>query len=181
MEANEAFELKEKAEEAAHDRSLRAATFTMSFLAILVALTSVLGHRTHTEAGLVQTRSSDEWNLYQAKKIRQSDTSLAVDMLSALALRDEAAAKKLVDGYKAHMEKWNDDLAEEQKKATELEAEVALIERRASRFDLGEALLEIALVITSITLLTRRQNFMYMGWVLGGLGLICAASVVLVH
>src|SRR5664279_5670932 len=112
MESNEAFELKEKAEEAARDKSLRAATFTMSFLAILVALTSVLGHRTHTEAGLVQTRSSDEWNLYQAKKIRQSDTALAVDMLSALALRDEAAAKKLSEGYKAHQETWYDDLAE---------------------------------------------------------------------
>ena len=49
----------------------------MSILAILVALTSVLGHRTHTEAVLVQTRSSDEWNLYQAKKIRQTDTALA--------------------------------------------------------------------------------------------------------
>ena len=98
--------MKEKAEEAAHDALCVLLTFTMSFLAILVALTSVLGHRTHTEAGLVQTRSSDEWNLYQAKKIRQADTSLAVDMLSAISLRDEAAAKKLVDGYKAHMEKW---------------------------------------------------------------------------
>jgi hypothetical protein len=181
METNEALELKEKAEEAGHDKSLRAATFTMSFLAILVALTSVLGHRTHTEAGLVQTRSSDEWNLYQAKKIRQSDTSLALDMLSTMSLRDEGAAKKLSDSYKAHLEKWNADLEEEQKRATELEAEVALIERRATRFDLGEALLEIALVITSISLLTRKQNFMYMGWVLGGLGMLCAASVALVH
>lgn len=181
MESNEAFELKEKAEEAERDRSLRAATFTMSFLAILVALTSVLGHRTHTEAGLIQTRSSDEWNLYQAKKIRQSDTALAVDMLSTLSLRDEEAAKKLSEGYKAHLEKWNDDLAEEQKKANELEAEVGLIERRATRFDLGEAMFEIALVITSITLLTRKQTFMYMGWVFGGVGLICAASVALVH
>jgi len=60
MDAHEALELKEKAEEGAHDHSLRAATFTMSFLAILVALTSELGHRTHTEARLVQTRSSDE-------------------------------------------------------------------------------------------------------------------------
>ena len=181
MDAHEALELKEKAEEAAHDRSLRAATFTMSFLAILVALTSVLGHRTHTEAGLVQTRSSDEWNLYQAKKIRQSDTSLAVDLLSTLSLRDEAAAKKLATDtrliWKNGMTTW----PKRQKKATELEAEVALIERRASRFDLGEALLEIALVITSITLLTRsRTSCTWVGY-LAGLGLICAASVVLVH
>jgi len=102
-------------------------------------------------------------------------------MLSTLSSRDEAAAKKLSEAYKAHLEKWNDDLAEEQKKATELEGEVALIERRATRFDLGEAMLEIALVITSITLLTRKQMFMHMGWVFGGIGLICTASVALIH
>ncbi len=181
MEANEAMELKEHGEEAGHDPSLRPSTFTMSILAILVALTSVLGHRTHTEAVLVQTRSSDEWNLYQAKKIRQTDTALAADLLSTLALRDEAAAKKLQESYRTHQEKWTEDLAEEQKKATELEAEVALIERRATRYDLGEALLEIALVITSITLLTRRQTFMYFGWTFGAVGIICAASVLLLH
>jgi Domain of unknown function (DUF4337) len=181
MEANEAVELQEHGEHAGHDKSLRPATFTMSILAILVALTTVLGHRTHTEAVLVQTRSSDEWNLYQAKKIRQSDTALAADLLSALSLRDEAAAKKLQENYKAHQEKWNEDLTEEQKKATELESEVALLERRASRFDLGEALLEISLVITSITLLTRKGTFMYLGWFFGILGIICAASVLLIH
>ncbi|HVJ07121.1 MAG TPA: DUF4337 domain-containing protein [Acidisarcina sp.] len=181
MEANEAMELKEHGEHAGHDASLRPATFTMSFLAILVALTTVLGHRTHTEAVLVQNRSTDEWNLYQAKKIRQTDTALATDLLSAMALRDEAAAKKLAESYKAHQEKWNEDLAEEQKKATELQDEVGLIERRASRYDLGEALLEIALVITSITLLTRKQLFMYFGWICGLAGVICAASVLLIH
>lgn len=181
MEANEALELKEHGEHAGHDPSLRPATFTISILAIFVALTSVLGHRTHTEAVLVQTRSSDEWNLYQAKKIRQTDTELTADLLSTLALRDEAGAKKLQENYKSHQEKWKQDLAEEQKKATELEAEVGLIERRASRYDLGEALLEIALVITSITLLTRKQAFMYFGWIFAAAGIICAASVLLVH
>jgi hypothetical protein len=181
MDANEALELKESVEHGGHDKLLRPATFTISILAILVALTSVLGHRTHTEAVLVQTRSSDEWNLYQAKKIRQNDTALVADLLSAITLRDEAAAKRLEDTYKAHQEKWNEDLAEEQKKATELEAEVGVLEQHASRYDLGEALLEIALVITSITLLTRKQTFMYVGWVFGAAGLICAASVLLLH
>jgi len=32
------------------------------------------------------------------------------------------------------------------------------------RFDLGEALLEIGLVITSVTLLTRKRAYWYLGW-----------------
>ena len=74
MEANEAQELKEQSEEAKKDASLRPVSFTMSVLAVLVAITTVLGHRTHTEAVLDQARASDQWNLYQAKKNRQYDT-----------------------------------------------------------------------------------------------------------
>jgi hypothetical protein len=48
-------------------------------------------------------------------------------------------------------------------------------ERRADRFDLGEALLEIALVVTSITLLARQRAYWYMGMLFGAAGLITAA------
>ena len=52
MEANEAQELKEHAEHGSSESSLRPVAFTMSVLAVLVAVTTVLGHRTHTEAVL---------------------------------------------------------------------------------------------------------------------------------
>ena len=39
----------------------------MTVLAVLVAVTTVLGHRTHTEAVLTQAEASDTWNEYQAK------------------------------------------------------------------------------------------------------------------
>ena len=38
-----------------------------------------------------------------------------------------------------------------------------MAERRANRFDLAEALLEIGLVITSVTLLTRSRIYWYLG------------------
>ena len=82
MEADEVQELEEQAEKA-RENSLRPVSFTMSVLAVLVAVTTVLGHRTHTEAVLEQARASDQWNLYQAKKIRQYNTELTVDLLSA--------------------------------------------------------------------------------------------------
>ena len=175
MEANEAQELKEQSEEATKDASLRPVSFTMSVLAVLVAITTVLGHRTHTEAVLDQARASDQWNLYQAKKNRQYDTELTADLLGALPIRDQAAANKVTDGYKSHLQKWNDDLAEEEKQAKESEAEVRKAERHANRFDLGEALLEIGLVITSITLLTRQRVYWGLGMAFGAVGLGIAA------
>jgi len=173
MEANEARELQEQ-QEVALENNLKPVSFTMALLAVLVAIVTVLGHRTHTEAVLLQARASDQWNLYQAKKIRQNDTELATDLLSALELRDPAAGKKLSDGYAAHEQKWADDLNEEEVEAKKLEAEVKLAEGRADRFDLAEALLEIALVVSSITLLTRLRTYWYLGVAFGVAGVVVA-------
>jgi len=175
MEPQEAQELQEQHEHAAHDRSLRPVSFTISVLAVLVAIVTVLGHRAHTHAVLAQTRASDEWNFYQAHKIRQYDTQLTVDMLSALPARDPAAAGKLVATYQAHLKKWNQELVDSQKAAQTEEDEVEKAERRADRFDFGEALLEIGLVIASITLLTRQRSYWLLGIGFGVAGLLATA------
>ncbi len=99
MEANEAGELQETAEHAAESASSRPVAFTMSVLAVLVAITTVLGHRTHTAAVLDQNRATDQWNLYQAKKIRSSDTGLAADLLSVMSVSDPKAAAKIAKTY----------------------------------------------------------------------------------
>jgi hypothetical protein len=179
MEANEAGELQEHAEHGASEPSMRPVAFTMSVLAVLVAITTVLGHRTHTEAVLTQNRATDQWNLYQAKKIRSSDTALAADLLSVMPVADAKAAAKIAKSYADHQAKWTDDLKEEQEKAEALETKVEHAEARADRFDLGEALLEIALVTASITLLTRNRVYWLLGLLFGVAGVVSSASVLL--
>ncbi|HTV06055.1 MAG TPA: DUF4337 domain-containing protein [Acidobacteriaceae bacterium] len=180
MEASEAQELEEQHEKA-RESSLRPVSFTMSLLAVLVAVTTVLGHRTHTEAVLQQARATDQWNLYQAKKIRQYNTELTIDLLGSLPVRDSTATAKATSTYKAHLAKWNGELNQEQAKATELEHEVRKSERHAARFDFSEALLEIALVITSITLLTRQRAYWYLGMAFGATGVFIAAWAFLIR
>ncbi|WP_263356534.1 DUF4337 domain-containing protein [Acidicapsa ligni] len=179
MEANEAMELKEHAEGGANEAAMRPVAFTMSVLAVLVAITTVLGHRTHTEAVLTQNKATDQWNLYQAKKIRANNTALITDLLSVVTVADKATEQKIVKGYSDHQAKWVDDLKEEQEKAEGLETKVEHAEARADRFDLGEALLEIALVVSSITLLTRNRMYWLLGLVFGVLGILSACSVLL--
>jgi hypothetical protein len=177
MEANEAQELQEQAEHGEHDQSLRPVAFTMSVVAVLVAVTTVLGHRTHTEAVLDQNKATDQWNFYQAKKIRSNDTQLTADLLSVVTVADKDAAEKIAKSYADHQAKWNDDLKEEQEKAEALEVKVEHAEARADRFDLSEALLEIGLVITSVTLLTRVRIYWYLGILFSIAGVLSAASV----
>jgi hypothetical protein len=193
MEANEAQELQEQAEHAEHEATLRPVAFTMSVLAVLVAVISVLGHRTHTEAIIAQTRAAveqnraaDMWAFYQAKKIRANDTELTSNLLEVLAVADKHGAEKLQKSYADHQKKWEEDLKEEEKQAREKEdkvkeneQEVSVAEVHANRFDLSEALLEIALVISSVTLLTRTRIYWYVGLVFAAGGIVSAASVLL--
>lgn len=181
MEAQEAHELHEHAEHAAHDTSMRPAAFTMSVLAVLVAIVTVLGHRAHTDAVLNQNRATDEWNFYQAHKIRSNDTALIADLLSVVTVTHSDAAAKISKAYADHEAKWASDLDQAQKKAEALEAQVEQAEVRGGRFDLAEVLLEIALVITSVTLLTRARIYWYFGLAFSVAGIIAAISAFLMR
>jgi Domain of unknown function (DUF4337) len=169
-------ELQEHAKHAAHDPEQRPVAFTMSLLAVVVAVTTVLGHRSHTEAILFQNRATDQWNEYQAHKIRSNDTALNTDMLSVVTIGDKDAAQKILKGYADHQAKWAEDLKEAREKAEALEKKVEHAEARAVRFDLGEALLEIGLVVTSVTLLTRSRIYWYFGMVFALGGIVSAVS-----
>lgn len=176
MEANEAQELQEHAEHGSHDTSMRPVALTMTVLAVLVAITTVLGHRTHTEAVLKQNQVSDRWNFYQAKKNRGYIASSSQKLLEDLQTVNKEKAAKDAEGFAKYAEKQNDDLKEEQEKAEGLEKQVELAEHRAVYFDFGEALLEIGLVITSVTLLTRRRLYWFFGVAFAVVG-ICSAAI----
>ncbi len=173
MEANEISEFVEQQEKASESH-MYAVSFSISVLAVLVALVTVLSHRAHTAAVLSQARASDEWSLYQAKKIRQSGINTTIDLLNVLKPSDAAAQARIMD-YKQHTAKWDADLLESEHKARGLEEQVEAAEHRASRFDAGEALLQIGVVLASITLLTRQRIYWLVALTIGAAGVIFAS------
>ena len=148
----------------------------MSVLAVLLAVTTVLGGRTHEDAVLNQNKATDQWNEYQAQKIRDYNTQLASDLMGVVALDNKDAAAKIAKAYADHEKKWADELKQDQASAQALQTSVDKGEAKADRFDLGEVLLEIGLVITSITLLTRSRIYWHLGLVVSALGVAAAAS-----
>ena len=101
-------------------------------------------------------------------------------MLALQPSNDPAAVAAKTKEYQVHIDKWKTDLTEEQEKAREFEREVTRAEAKAARYDLGEALLQIAVVLCSITLFTRRRAYFLLGLSLGVAGIIVAASALLV-
>jgi flagellar biosynthesis protein FliP len=183
MEANEVSEFANQMKESGESggESLKSISLGISILAVLVAMVTVLGHRTHTEAVLMQSRAGDQWNEYQAKKIRMDNLSVTLDLLAMEPTLNAAATEAKRKEYEAHIEKWKEDLTEEQEKAREFEAEVTRAEAKASHFDLGEALLQIAVVLCSVTLFTRRRAYFLLGLSLGAAGVVVAGLALLVR
>lgn len=177
MEPEEVQEFAKEMREAGEGgESLKTISLAISILAVLVAMVTVLGHRSHTEAVLMQSRAGDQWNEYQAKKIRMDNLQVDMDLLALQPSNDPAAVAAKVKEYKAHIEKWKDELPEEQAKAREFESEVGHSEHQAARYDLGEALLQIAVVLSSITLFTRNRGYFFFGLAIGAIGLVTALT-----
>jgi hypothetical protein len=179
--SEELHELQENAEHAREHPDLAPVSLTMAVLAVLVATVSLLGHRAHTEEILLQNKVTDGWGYYQAKNIRLHIDEVFADLTTVVASKDAEANAKLHEKYKAEADRYKDDKKEIESKARETEKEGYLTRRKADRFDLGEVFLEIALVITSITLLSGRRLFWHAGLFIATAGVLVAASAWIVH
>lgn len=169
-------ELQEHAEEGAHDPKMKPVTITMAILAVLIAVVSLMGHREHTEELLTQDEITDQWAHYQAKSIRKHADLLFLDQITLFNPPESSLTEKAKEKYSQEAERYGKQQSEIEEKTRTLEHEIVLHRRRANRFDLGEVLLESAIVITSITLLTRQTLFWVLGLLFGTLGLLVAIS-----
>ncbi|HEY6250332.1 MAG TPA: DUF4337 family protein, partial [Candidatus Angelobacter sp.] len=65
----EPHELQEQTEHAHHSGE-KGVGLTMAVVAVLLAVTTSLSHRAHTEEVKLQTKVNDQWSFYQAKHSR---------------------------------------------------------------------------------------------------------------
>jgi hypothetical protein len=174
-------ELQEAAEHGREHSNLAPVSLTMAILAVLVAVAALLSHRAHTEEVLKQDKATDTWNYYQAKNIRRNTMEQMDELLKVVPLKDAAAAEAFVKKNEAYIEKQKADQDKIQEEAKELEAEVALNTRRANHYDLGETVLEVGLVICSITLLTKRRTYWFAGILCGIVGTVVTVMGAMLH
>jgi hypothetical protein len=168
-----------------HDRDdnplVTPVSLTISILAVLVAVVTLLGHRAHTEELSRETQAASRWTQYQAKSIRQHEAENTSDIVNLVAALDKEKGEALRRKYEQQLEHYASDKEDVSEQAKELETERDLSARRADRFDGAEALLEIGLVICSITLLAKNRGFWFGGMAIGALGVIAAITGLLLH
>ena len=124
------------------------------------------------EAAIQKTSASNQWNYYQAKSNKQNLAELSVVLTSGEV---QEKFKEAIERYK----KEKDDIKAE---AEKLEAEAKAADRHSEaemhvheRWALATTLLQIAIALSAITLLTRKR-WMLVG-VFGATGLGVVAGV----
>jgi hypothetical protein len=147
--------------EHADDPLTRRVGILVGVVGILLSVVTISSHRAHTQAVIHRTESNDQWAYYQAKKIRESGADVALTLLGTLAESEKtaAAAHKLTSAR----DKYADDAKEIMKDAQAKDEEQKIEERRALRFDIGEGLLELGLVLCSLYFLARKAFFPLFG------------------
>jgi hypothetical protein len=172
----ELHELHERAERAREEPETVPVTVTLAILAVLIAAAGLLGHRAHNEALLFQTRATDQWAYYQARNIRLHSDQILLDELAALQPKESPALARLRASYQKELAHYRGEAGQLQAQARAFEAEVAAQQRRGTRFDLGELLLEASLVIVSVTLLVGQRFYWFAGMAVAAAGIVIAVT-----
>jgi hypothetical protein len=148
--------------EHAADPNTRRVGILVGVVGILLSVVTIASHRAHTEAVIHRTESNDQWSYYQAKKIRENTEEVALALRETLGT-DPAKTQALAQKLEAARAKYASDALKIQDDANAKNDDTKLEERRALRFDIGEGLLELGLVLCSLYFLARKFFFPLFG------------------
>jgi hypothetical protein len=153
----------------------RRVALTTAIYAVMRAIAALGGNNAMKDMLLAQQQSSDQWAFYQAKVIREHaygiqqkrlEVELAergADMVPEARQQYEA----LLAEFTAETKRYNTEKKDIEKDAKKLEHERDVNRKRDPYFDFAEVLLQIAIVMSSVSILSS-SRLMY------GLSLILA-------
>jgi hypothetical protein len=154
-------EIELKPEHAA-DPNTRRVGILVGVVGIFLSVVTIASHRAHTDAVIHRTESNDAWAYYQAKKIREYESEVGVTLLHSLGT-DSAKTEAPLQKLEAARAKYAADAEKIQQDAKAKDDESDVEEVRALRFDIGEGLLELGLVLCSLYFLARKNFFPIFG------------------
>ena len=146
-----------------------------SILAVLLGIVTIVSHRAHTDAVLFKSDANDKWSFYQAKRIKFHSLELGVDLLNAMPARNETAASTLAR-YEKEKKRYTHESDVAQDDARKTDEKASHVETQALRYDFGEGLIEIGLVLTSLYFIARSTLFPVIGVISAVIGIGMAIS-----
>ena len=181
MKADEAAEMMDT--DKAKDKAKQRSAIVIAIFAMLLAITGLGGQNASKETLNNNILASNAFNFYQAKNIRQTSVNLAADeieftTLTTPGLSDaaKAALTKKLESYKATVARYESEPATgEGKKELLVRAKTHEAARDHAMkqdpyFDYAEALLQIAIVLISVSIVAEVIWLAFFGGALGIVG-----------
>jgi hypothetical protein len=147
----------------------RVALITAIF-AVMLAITSLGGNNAMKEMLLSQQQASDQWAFYQAKLLREhlyrsQKLRLEIDLVergSGMKSEVKGRVKALLKKVAEEEARYGAEKTEIEKEAKKLEHERDVNRAKDPYFDYGEVLLQIAIVMASVSILSgSRPVFLF--------------------
>ena len=168
----------EELEEIRGKRFTKRVALTTAIFAVMLAITSLGGNNAMKEMLLAQQQSSDQWAFYQSKVIRESLYKIEKMRIEADLLRWKTSMKPEVrETYATMLKKISDEELRygAEKKKIEQDAKALESERDINRskdpyFDYAEVLLQISIVMASISILAVSRYMFYFALIAAGFG-----------
>jgi hypothetical protein len=163
-----------------HAFTRRVALTTAIFAAVL-AISALGGSKAMKEMILFQQQGSDQWAYYQAKAGREhfyrgQKMRLELDLLEKENLKPEVRQRyeALIKQMGTQAERYANDRQAIEKVARKLEHERDLARSRDPYFEFAEALLQIAIVLATVSILSQSRVIFGVALSAAGLGtLLC--------
>ncbi len=173
-------ELIEKAE----SRFGRRVALVTAVFAVILAIAALGGNHAMKEMLLAQQQSSDQWAFYQAKVIREHQyrgqkLRIEADLVERGATMKPEARQKLealLQKFEEEEKRYNTEKKDIEKDAKRLEHERDLYQARDPYFLLAEALLQIAIVMSSVSILSRSRLIFAFSLALALVGVVLTAN-----
>ena len=161
----------------------RRVALTTAIYAVVLAIASLGGNNSMKDMLLAQQQSSDQWAFYQAKVIREhlyraQKLVMEAELADAAAVRGprqdrlQALAKQFADEEK----RYNAEKKDIEKDAKRLEHERDVNRDRDPYFDYAEVLLQIAIVCSSVSILSTSRPMFWFSMALALLGVVFTAN-----
>jgi hypothetical protein len=165
--------------EQAEDRFGRRVALVTAVFAVILSISSMGGNNATKEMLLAQQKSSDQWSFYQAKVIREhlyraQKQRLEADLLERGAALPPAAREKveaLARKWEEEEKRYNVEKKDIEKDAKKLEAVRDLSAIRDPYFDLADVFLQIAIVMSSVSILSKSRPVFYFSLLLAAVGI----------
>ena len=162
----------------------RRVALTTAIFAVALAITSLGGNHAMKEMLLAQQQSSDQWSFYQAKVLREhlyrsQKVRLEIDLIergSSMRGQVKERFEGLLKKISEEEARYNAEKKEIEKEAKKLEYERDVNRTKDPYFDYGEVLLQIAIVMASISILSGSRPVYYFAIISACLGALSSLN-----